>query len=356
MKLETALADSLLDWYDAVERPLPWRTEPTPYRVWVSEIMLQQTRIEAVLPYFSRFVEELPDIAALAEVPTDRLMKLWEGLGYYSRARNLKKAAQVLVDEYGGSMPANYDLILSLPGIGPYTAGAIASIAFGLPYPAVDGNVLRVMARLCDHHGDVMTPAVRRELTGIVGQWMPSEQPGRFNQAIMELGETLCLPNTIPRCGQCPLRKGCLGFARDTAATLPIRNNRTKRRVEQRTVLVCIARFPTPKVLLHKRPEEGLLAGLWELPNALSDELGTPERWATDRHIPLIDVTPLPAGKHLFSHIEWQMSGFALRTEPFTPPDGFVWADEHQLRGLYALPSAFRTYSQALAAWLHTNE
>ncbi len=346
----------LLAWYRRVERPLPWRTDPSPYRVWISEIMLQQTRIEAVLPYFERFIGELPDIAALAAAPTDRLMKLWEGLGYYSRARNLQKAAQQLTEEHGGVMPADYDAILALPGIGPYTAGAIASIAFGLPYPAVDGNVLRVAARLLDHHGDVMATAVRKELTAVIREWLPTEAPGAFNQALMELGERVCLPNTVPHCEECPLKAQCLGQARGTAAALPTRVVRTRRRVERRTVMVCIARFPTPKVLLHKRPEEGLLAGLWELPNVLTDDVPSPETWATEQGIPLIDVTPLPAGKHLFSHIEWQLNGFALRTAPFDPPADCVWADEQQLRGLYALPSAFRTYSQALPAWLHTNE
>ncbi len=347
--------ERLLDWYRQHERPLPWRDEPTPYRVWISETMLQQTRIEAARGYFTRFVQELPDISALAAVPDDRLMKLWEGLGYYSRARNLKKAAQIVMQRFGGDLPADYDALSSLPGIGPYTAGAVASIAFGLPYPAVDGNVLRVAARLCDHAGDVLSPAVRRELTEQVQLWLPETAAGMFNQAIMELGETVCLPRTAPRCDLCPLRESCLGYAHGTAETLPVRCPRTARRTEKLTVFVCLSDGPQKRVLLHRRPDTGLLAGLWELPNLPDNDAPAPEDWAAQQGLSVYKTFPLPAGRHLFTHVEWQMTGFALLCHTPVLTKNGVWVTEEQLKSDYALPSAFRTYSRALPAWLHQN-
>lgn len=348
----------LLDWYRQHERPLPWRDEPTPYRVWISETMLQQTRIEAARGYFTRFVQELPDIPALAAAADDRLMKLWEGLGYYSRARNLKKAAQIVMQRFGGDLPADYDALSSLPGIGPYTAGAVASIAFGLPYPAVDGNVLRVAARLCNHAGDVLSPAVRRELTEQVRLWLPEDAPDVFNQAIMELGETLCLPRTTPRCEACPLGDICLGRQHGTAAALPVRSPRTARRIERLTVFVCLSdpsAGTSPQVLLHKRPDHGLLAGLWELPNLPADSPLSPVEWAEQNGLSVQRAVPLPVGRHLFTHVEWQMTGAALLCGPPSPVKDGVWVTEAQLKTDYALPSAFRVYSQALPAWLHQN-
>ena len=352
-------AEHLLNWYRQNQRPLPWRDEPTPYRVWISETMLQQTRIEAARSYFVRFVQELPDVPALADVSDDRLMKLWEGLGYYSRARNLKKAAQILMRDFDGALPADYDALSSLPGIGPYTAGAVASIAFGLPYPAVDGNVLRVAARLCDYSEDVLAPSSRRELTEQVRLWLPSEAPGMFNQAIMELGETVCLPRTAPHCEQCPLYGICLGASRGTAAQLPVRSPRTARRIEKRTVFVCLSDASAdrpPQVLLRKRPDTGLLAGLWELPNLPAESLTSPEDWAAQLGLSVRKIVPLPAGRHLFTHVEWQMTGLALLCRAPVPVENGVWATEAQLRKIYALPSAFRVYSRALPAWLHQNE
>ncbi len=348
--------ERLPDWFLSVRRALPWRENVTPYRVWVSEIMLQQTRIEAVIPYFERFMEAFPTIEALANADHDHLMKMWEGLGYYSRARNLQKAARVIVDEYGGEMPADYKALLALPGIGPYTAGAIASIAFGLPYTAVDGNVLRVMARFYDHHGDVLSPTVKAELTTRVEAALPHDRPALFNQGLMELGETCCLPNTVPRCEQCPLKADCQGYANGTAALLPIRVAKKLRRIERRTVLVPVSFADTPQVLLHKRPDSGLLAGLWELPNLLSAEAPAPAEWIASLGGATQRIAELPNAKHIFTHIEWQMQGIAAITDRFTPPDGYVWVDADALRTQYALPSAFSAYTRALPAWLHTNK
>ena len=214
---------ALLNWYDAHRRLLPWRLDAAPYRVWVSEIMLQQTRIEAVLPYFDRFMRQLPTIRDLAACGEDRLLKLWEGLGYYSRARNLQKAARVILEQYGGEMPGDYEALLGLPGIGEYTAGAVASISFGIPVPAVDGNVMRVLARLTANGEDILRPAAKRWFTAAAAAMLPPEAPGAFNQALMELGETVCLPNAEPRCGECPLAGACFARERGIARQLPVR-------------------------------------------------------------------------------------------------------------------------------------
>jgi A/G-specific adenine glycosylase len=343
---------ALLNWYDSHRRTLPWRLSPTPYRVWVSEIMLQQTRIEAALPYFDRFMAALPDVADLAACGEDRLLKLWEGLGYYSRARNLQKAAKIVMERYGGEMPGDFEALRSLPGIGDYTAGAVASIAFGLPVPAVDGNVLRVLARLTASREDVMKPAARRYFTEIAAGMLPADSPGRFNQAIMELGETVCLPNADPRCGECPLAGACRAREEGIARSLPVRAPKKPRRIERRTVLVLVTEEPIPRVLLHRRGDTGLLSGLWELPNAEGWlDPGQAEEQAAAWGL-RGRAFPLPEGKHIFSHIEWHMHGFALQVAPGEPPADCVWAAGEELAGKYALPSAFRPYSARLPDWL----
>ncbi len=353
-----AYARALLNWYDTHRRLLPWRLDASPYRVWVSEIMLQQTRIEAVLPYFDRFMEVLPTVAALAACDEDRLLKLWEGLGYYSRARNLQKAARILVKDFGGEMPCDYEALLSLPGIGEYTAGAVASISFNLPVPAVDGNVMRVLARLTASELDVMQPLAKRWFTAVAQAMQPADAPGMFNQALMELGETVCLPNAAPRCGDCPLAAACLARQAGTARQLPVRAARKARRIEQRTVFVCLAaeEGKEPRVLLHRRKANGLLGGMWELPNAegwLTTEEVT--AWAAGLGIPLLENAPFGEGKHIFSHIEWLMRGCLLTVRQTELPEEYRWANGEELAGLYALPSAFRAFSSKLPGLLHKN-
>ena len=336
------LASPLLGWYDRGARVLPWRENPTPYRVWISEIMLQQTRVQAVLPYFTRFVEALPTVESLAGASQEVLMKLWEGLGYYSRARNLQKAAQVVMERYNGTLPASYEGLLELPGIGPYTAGAVASIAYGLPVPAVDGNVLRVFARVLACEEDVLSPRIKKEFTRMAAQLMPQDRPGDFNQALMELGATVCLPGGAPRCGECPVRSLCRGYELGIAQSLPVKGEKKPRVVQQRTVVVVLA---GNRLLLHKRPDKGLLAGLWELPNwegALSpaqtaqklEELGAQPG----------EGTPLGEARHIFTHIQWDMTGYLFQCPPFSPPEGCVWVDREQLEGEYSVPSAFGAY------------
>lgn len=341
----------LLAWYSTHFRPLPWRVDATPYHVWISEIMLQQTRIEAVIPYYHRFIAALPDVHALAEIDTESLLKLWEGLGYYSRARNLQKAAQTMVQLYDGDLPPDYDKLRTLPGIGDYTAGAIASIAFSIPAPAVDGNVMRVLARLTGDNTDVLSTAGKKKFTDLTWQLIPERQPGRFNQALMELGETVCLPAGTPKCHTCPLRHECVAFREGLTQHLPVRIKKTKRRVEQHAVAVVIANSTPPSVLLHKRAETGLLAGMWEFPHTLSesplDALPDPVKTVCT------NAEALPVCKHLFSHIEWRMAGAQYRIQtPVTLPADYVFASLEDLQSVYPLPGAFRRYTEIVSKLL----
>ena len=259
-----SFSKELILWYEENKRSLPWRETTDPYKIWVSEIMLQQTRVEAVKGYYTRFLAALPDIPALAACEEERLHKLWEGLGYYSRVRNLQKAAKLVCAQYGGQLPADYAALRALPGIGEYTAGAIASISFGLPVPAVDGNVLRVFSRLYNDPGVITEPAVKKAFTARVMEHQPPEKAGDYNQALMELGATVCGPNRKPECGSCPCRKICLGYQHGTAEALPVKSPKRERRQEDRTVFILQC---DEKYALEKRPGKGLLAGLWQFPN-----------------------------------------------------------------------------------------
>lgn len=338
-----SLTPLLLEWFQANGRKhLPWRKNHQAYRVWVSEIMLQQTRVETVIPYFERFMKELPTIQSLAQVSDARLMKLWEGLGYYSRAKNLKKAAGVLVEEYHGEMPSSYGELLSLPGIGPYTAGAIASISFGIPVPAVDGNVYRVLSRLLDSEADINAGAVQKQFYQAAQTMVPSKYPGNFNEAMMDLGATICLPGKNPHCEKCPFNEVCLGFERDTAGDLPYKSPKKKRKIEERTVFVI---HQNGRYLLCQRPDKGLLAGQWELPN----EEGHLPAPATKKRLEslgckILSMSSLPASKHIFSHIEWHMIGYAVEAKWLQIPERSWWVSPEELAEAVALPSAFSAY------------
>ena len=264
----------LLEWYRDNARTLPWRQDPTPYHVWISEIMLQQTRVAAVLGYYARFLEEVPDVATLAALPEERLMKLWQGLGYYNRARNLQAAARQIVEKHGGEVPHDYDSVRALKGVGDYTAGAICSIAFGQPAPAVDGNVLRVVARITGDEGDITTPAMKSRVTEALRAVIPLQAAGEFTQAMMELGATVCLPNGAPLCDQCPAREFCTALREDKIDKLPVKAPKKGRKIEERTVWLL---FREGRVALRKRPDKGLLAGLWEYPNELTGTM--PAEW-----------------------------------------------------------------------------
>ena len=348
-------ASLLLDWFYANRRTLPFRQDPTPYHVWLSEIMLQQTRMTAVLPYYYRFLESCPDIPALAACDDEKLHKLWEGLGYYSRVRNLKKAAQVVCEQYGGQLPADYNALLKLPGIGAYTAGAVASISFGIPVPAVDGNVLRVLSRLDDDRRCVTEPAVKKDLTARVMELQPADKAGDFNQALMELGALVCLPNGAPLCESCPWGKLCKARAAGTALQLPVKARPKARRL----VPVGVALVESPAGwLLHRRPETGLLAGLWEPPlwedetfadaaamqRALVEKgIDTAAAWGSE-----VLTSPLPKAKHIFTHLEWHMSGWQFFAPAQSLPEGYVWATAQQLEDTYTLPGAFKTYKKQM--------
>ena len=258
------IVDPLVDWYRENRRALPWREQKNAYYTWVSEIMLQQTRVEAVKPYFQRFISELPDPATLAACPEEKLLKLWEGLGYYNRVRNMQQAARTVVEEYGGKLPADYRKLLALKGIGNYTAGAIASIAYGIPVPAVDGNVLRVVSRIKESRQDIMKQSVRREIEEELQKIMPAACPGDFNQALMELGALVCVPNGEPKCKECPAAFCCGACLHGTTEEIPVKGAKKERKVEERTVLVIQDGRMTA---IHRRPAKGLLAGLYELPN-----------------------------------------------------------------------------------------
>ena len=340
------IVEPLLGWFRENKRPLPWRNDREPYHVWISEIMLQQTRIEAVMRYYARFMEALPDVASLSEVPEDQLLKPWEGLGYYSRARNLKKAAAVVMEEDGGVFPDNFRALLRLPGVGEYTAGAIASICFDEKVPAVDGNVLRVVSRVLGSRKDVLLPETKREVDGLLREIMPDEA-GAFNEALMELGELVCLPGGLPACEQCPLRPHCAAYRDGLTGELPVRVKKTRRRREEKTVLLLVA--PDGRVAIEKRPDKGLLSGLYQLPN-LDGFLEAAEWAAALKEWGLTPVESAFAGeaKHVFTHLDWFMKGWRVTV---AAPDGrFLWATPDELRQTYALPTAFQPFVRRLFA------
>lgn len=334
----------LISWYRQNKRILPWRDQKNAYYTWVSEIMLQQTRVEAVKPYFLRFIGELPDVKALAECPEGKLMKLWEGLGYYNRVRNMQSAAQVVVAEYGGVLPASYDELLALKGIGSYTAGAIASIAYDISVPAVDGNVLRVFSRITENRQDIMKQSVRRQVEEKLLRIMPKEAPGDFNQALMELGAVVCVPNGPARCTECPVAAFCRAYHHGTVDELPVKAPKKKRTIENRTVLVI---QDGERTAIHKRPQEGLLAGLYELPN-VEGHLSMDEALQKVKEMNLepLHIEPLPEAKHIFSHIEWRMTGYRIRVSSLEErkESSFIFTEKKQSEKQYAIPSAFRAY------------
>ena len=324
----------LLDWFRSQARTLPWRSDPQPYKVWVSEIMLQQTRVAAVLGYFARFMEALPTVSDLARVEEEQLLKLWQGLGYYNRARNLQKAARQVMEDWGGAFPSRYEDILTLKGVGDYTAGAIASIAFGEAVPAVDGNVLRVVTRVTADPSDIAKPETKEKIRAALSDIIPLDFPGQFNQALMELGALVCLPNGAPLCDQCPLSPMCRAHLEEKTAEIPRKAPKKARRVEERTV--CLI-FCQDRVALRQRPERGLLASLWEFPNYLTGE-GMP--WALNA----ANMEQAGRGKHIFTHIEWRMEGVAITLSDDNLPEGWVWADRAALRDRYAVPNAFQAF------------
>lgn len=343
-----AVEKPLLAWYGSRARKLPWRETPEPYRVWISEIMLQQTRVEAVKPYFERFMEAFPGIRDLAEAEDDRLMKLWEGLGYYSRARNLKAAAIQVMERFGGTLPASYEELLTLPGIGSYTAGAIASIAYGIPVPAVDGNVLRVISRILADPSDIRKASVKTSMEALLKEVMPKDHAGSYNQGLIETGALVCIPGGEPKCSECPMESVCLTAKRGLWKEIPWKSPPKERKVEERTVFMIEYQ---QKAAIRRRPPKGLLASLYELPNTegrLSPEEA--EKYLAVPPDDLVCLEPLPEARHVFSHIEWRMTGYraVLRSPCQELPDGAFMASKEEIKKQYPLPNAFSAYREIL--------
>lgn len=352
MKPTMQIVEPLLNWYDNHARILPWRDNPTPYRVWISEIMLQQTRVEAVKPFFERFLEALPTVESLSLVEEDKLLKLWEGLGYYNRARNLQKAAKQIMEEFEGVVPNNKKDLLTLSGIGSYTAGAISSIAYGQKEPAIDGNVLRVIARVEADYSDILSPKVKKELEEHMITIMPEDRAKDFNQALMELGATICIPNGTPKCNQCPWGEFCKGHLKNLTGELPKKTKKKPRVIEDKTILVI---QDENKAAIQKRPNKGLLASMYEFPTleghqtqkqvlAYMEQLGFTS----------IRIKPLEKSKHIFTHKEWHMIGYAIRVDELAllkskdRDDGILLVDTQETEDKYPIPTAFLAYTRFL--------
>lgn len=341
------IAPPLLKWYDGHRRVLPWRENPAPYRVWVSEIMLQQTRVEAVKPYFERFMEALPGIPELAQAPEDKLLKLWEGLGYYNRARNLQKAAQAIMAEYGGRMPDSREELLKLPGIGSYTAGAVASIAYGRAVPAVDGNVLRVISRYRADGRDMLNDKVRKSVEEDLKAVMPKDRPGDFNQALMELGAIVCIPNGAPKCGECPWEASCKAHIEGRETEFPKKAAKKARSIEKKTILVI---QDAMRAAIRKRPAKGMLAGMYEFPSE-EGHLSQEEVLALlkEKGLHPLRIQKLPDSRHVFTHKEWDMIGYAVRVDELEPvggtQEGLLFIEPSLTEKEYPIPSAYAAYT-----------
>ncbi len=348
LSLPDEIEEPLLSWYDAGRRILPWREEPTPYHVWVSEIMLQQTRVEAVKPYYDRFMKKFPDIERLAMAEEEVLLKLWEGLGYYNRVRNLNKAAKIIMEEYNGRMPDTYEELIGLPGIGSYTAGAIASIAYGKKLPAVDGNVLRVLARLRTDDRDIRQQSVKKQIEEELSDCMSEKRPGDFNQALMELGAMVCIPTGVPKCRECPWERLCLAHKEGRETEFPVKTAKKKRAVEDKTILLI---RDENKAALQKRPSKGLLAGMYEFPWILG-KLSEEEvlAYLKKEGLSVLHIKPIGESKHIFTHKEWHMTGYAVKVDELScqkEKAGFIYVERKEVEERYPIPSAYAYYLKA---------
>ena len=334
------IVNPFLKWYEKNKRSLPWREDLNPYHVWVSEIMLQQTRIEAVKKYYTRFMKKLPTIQDLSEISEEELLKLWEGLGYYTRAKNLQKAAIQIVTEYDGIMPKTYHELLQLAGIGEYTAGAIASICYNEKIPAVDGNVLRVIARITGNTKNVLLPETKKEITNQIKEILP-KQAGNFNQALMELGEIICLLNGTPLCKKCPLHEQCIAYQKKLTSQIPVRIKNIKRKKEEKTVFILLTK--DYQLAIEKRTGKGLLSGMYQLPNVQGllnnrEIESTLEQW----HLKIDTLYSSKEIKHVFTHIDWNMQGYYLKV--VQKNNLFEWISLPELSTKYPLPTAFQKF------------
>jgi A/G-specific adenine glycosylase len=332
---------NLLVWYKKEARDLPWRKDPTPYKVLISELMLQQTRVDTVIPYFNRFIDEIPDIRVLSAVDDERLLKLWQGLGYYSRAFRLKKAAQIIIEQFGGQVPSGMKELQSLPGIGAYTAGAVASIAYGIPVPAVDGNVLRIAARLT-----AGSLKAKKQTEEFIRTLISPESAGDFNQAMMDLGAGICLPGE-PKCAECPVRECCDAYLLGIVSEIPVSSIKKERKIENKTVLIVSV---NGRFALRKRKESGLLANLWEFPNLDGTLTGEEcEAYLNILGLTVKEMYALKPSKHIFTHLEWHMTGYFVLSEWVLNPSDramtdWIWATKEEISRQYSIPTAFKSY------------
>lgn len=340
------MTEPLVDWYRKNKRDLPWRDIRDPYRIWISEIMLQQTRVEAVKPFYARFLNELPKVSDLANAEEDKLLKLWEGLGYYNRVRNMQKAAQQIMVDYGGEFPKDYEAIRGLTGIGNYTAGAISSFAFGIPKPAVDGNVLRVISRVTGSYDDITKASTKTKVEEQLEKVIPKDAACDFNQGLIELGAIVCVPNGAPKCDECPLAYLCEANLRGIQDELPVKKKARERRIEKRTVLVI---QDGDFLAIQKRPSKGLLAGLYEFPN-LEGHMKESQVVAYCKEIGLapLRIQKLEAGKHIFSHVEWHMIGYRVRVDELEKSceEKMLFVHPEEIQKDYPIPAAFETYTK----------
>ncbi len=347
-----SIVSPLLKWFDQNARILPWRETPSPYRVWISEIMLQQTRVEAVKPYFERFLQVFPDVETLSQAEDDLLLKMWEGLGYYNRVRNLREAAKIIMNTYLGELPSEKNELMKLPGIGDYTSGAISSIAFGNANPAVDGNVMRVITRVCAEEGNILDKKVHAKVEKLVNNSIPAGRPGDFNQALMELGAIICIPNGVPKCEICPLYAMCLAREKGRISSIPYKEKKKERKTEEKTVLIIQSEN---NLVIRKRSAKGLLAGMYEFPSLE----GIVEEKKVLKHVKEIGFSPihikkLEDSRHIFTHREWHMSAFLIKVEEPAfqnqqlPDESYLLIEKNETERKYPIPSAFKTYTKYL--------
>ncbi len=334
--------EPLLVWFKENKRYMPWREQPTFYYVWLSEIMLQQTRVDTVIPYFERFIKEIPTIEALANISDDKLLKLWEGLGYYNRARNLKIAANQIMSEFDGIYPTTYDDILRLKGIGTYTAGAIMSIVYNKKVAAVDGNVLRVLTRVLKDDSDIMSERTKKKFKELIEKNMP-ENARDYTQALMELGALVCLPNGEPKCSVCPLRSFCEAYQTNTISNYPVKKIQKIRKIEKRSVFLFVYQN---QVLIEKRKDKGLLKGLYQFPNINGHFSKAEMKYFFDEMgFDTSTFEKLPEAKHIFSHLEWHMQGYYV---PVSIKTEGLWVTVDELKRNYSIPTAFKVYRKEL--------
>lgn len=331
----------LIKWFQKEKRDLPWRKTNDSYQIWISEIMLQQTRVEAVKEYYKQFLKVVPTLQDLAAIEEDQLLKLWEGLGYYSRARNLQKCAKYLFLQGKKELPRDYEELKKLPGIGPYAAASIGSIAYQLKTPAIDGNVLRVMTRIYEDDRDIMNKKVRDDYFFKLSKIMP-ENTRDFTEGLMELGALICLPNGNPLCDSCPLSFLCKSFKNKTMLNYPVKKKLEKRKIEEKTILILEYH---DKIAIQKRPNKGLLASLYEF-YSLEEKysINQLKKYLKQIKIDYVNIELLKETKHIFSHLEWHMVGYYIHCAS-VPENSFIWVTKEELETKYSLPTAISIYA-----------